>query len=194
MSDMNRDDRNRMEGRPIHVQVLAAARRLCRSDDWTFRPAEVVHALPHLNENSVRTHIISRCCENAPENHAHRWPYFRRVGRGLYEIRSDFRRALAVRHRSSPGSRADEATTAMHGAGLVGLRSAIHAVVEESEGWYVAECLETAVVTQGRSLDETLANLRDALELQLDREELARLGLTLAPRLIVSYETQAFLS
>ena len=80
------------------------------------------------------------------------------------------------------------------GAEPVGLRPAIHAVVEESEGWYVAECLETAVVTQGRSLDETLVNLRDALELQLDGEELARLGLTPAPRLVVSYETQAFLS
>ena len=43
----------------------------------------------------------------------------------------------------------------------------------ESEGWYVAECLEVAVVTQGRSLDETLANqanLRSALELHLDDE------------------------
>ena len=191
---MHRDDRNRMESQPIHTQVLATARRLCRSDDWTFRPAEVVHALPHLNENSVRTHIMSRCCENAPENHAHRWPYFRRVGRGLYEIRSEFRRPMAVRERSPAGSRADEAMVEAHGVEHVGLRSAIHAVVEESEGWYVAECLETAVVTQGRSLDETLANLRDALELQLDGEELARLGLTPAPRLVVSYETRAFSS
>lgn len=191
---MHRDDRNRMESQPIHAQVLATARRLCRSDDWTFRPTEVVRALPHLNENSVRTHIMSRCCENAPENHAHRWPYFRRISRGLYEIRSEFRRAAAVRDRSAASSRVDEATKVAHGAERVGLRPAIHAVVEESEGWYVAECLETAVITQGRSLDETLTNLRDALELQLDDEELARLGLAPAPRLVVSYETQAFSS
>lgn len=191
---MHRDDRKRTESQPIHAQVLATAQRLCRPDDWTFRSIDVVRALPHLNENSVRTHVMSRCCENAPENHAHRWPYFRRLGRGLYEIRSEFRRAVAVRERSAGGRRADESTIGAPGAEQAGLRSAIHAVVEESEGWYVAECLETAVVTQGRSLDETLANLRDALELQLDGEELARLGLTLAPRLVVSYETQAFSS
>ena len=71
-------------------------------------------------------------------------------------------------------------------------QAAIHAVISFSESWYVAECLEVAVVTQGRSLDEALANLRSALELHLDDEELARAGLPSSPRLIVSYETPAF--
>ena len=73
-----------------------------------------------------------------------------------------------------------------------GPQSAIHAVVSDSEDWYVAECLEVAVVTQGRSLDEALANLRSALELHLDKEELARVGLPSTPRLVVNYETSAF--
>ena len=93
---MPRYDGKRTESQPIHAQVPAAAQRLCRSAHWTFQSIEVVRALPHLNENSVRTHVMSRCCENAPENHAHRWPNFRRVGRGLYEIRSEFRQTLAV--------------------------------------------------------------------------------------------------
>ena len=38
----------------------------------------------------------------------------------------------------------------------------IHAVVVESEGQYVAQCLEVAAVTQGASLDELLGNLREA--------------------------------
>lgn len=67
--------------------------------------------------------------------------------------------------------------------------SALHAVVSESEGRYVAECLEVAVVTQGRSLDETLANLKNALERHLDGEEPSRTGLSPAPRLVVTYET-----
>ena len=62
-------------------------------------------------------------------------------------------------------------------------------MISESEGWYVAECLEVAVVTQGRSLDETLANLRSALEQHLDDEELARAGLSSSLRLVVNYET-----
>ena len=74
-------------------------------------------------------------------------------------------------------------------------QSSIHVVIAESEGWYVAECLEVAVVTQGRSLDETLANLRSALELHLDDEELARAGLmSSSVRLVVSHETSAFVS
>src|SRR6266571_4407567 len=72
---------------PVHAEVLDAARRLCRERGGrTFRPDEVVRALPHLNPSTVRTHIVSRCCVNAPRNHPHRWAYFRRVARGVYEI------------------------------------------------------------------------------------------------------------
>ena len=180
-------------GAPIHAEVLAAAQRLCRRDGWTFSPREIVHALPHLNAKSVRTHVVSRCCENAPKNHSHRWPYFRRVGRGVYEILPPFRRT------SPGGSPARDEPVGDGGSGHAAaregaeadLRSAIHVVVSESEGWYVAECLEVAVVTQGRSLDETLANLRSALEQHLDDEELAQAGLSPTPRLVLNYETSA---
>lgn len=189
---MARDTRERREGEPIHAAVLAAAQRLCRRDDWTFSPNEIVQALPHLNASSVRTHIVSRCCENAPQNHPHRWPYFRRLGRGVYEILPLFRRAepegSLVREKDVGNGRSGGAGVP---DGEVDPRSAIHAVISESEGWYVAECLEVAVVTQGRSLDETLSNLRSALELHLDEEEAARVGLHRAPRLVLNYETSA---
>ena len=57
-----------------------------------------------------------------------------------------------------------------------------------SEGWYVAECLELSVVTQARSFDELLANLREAVALHVEGEDPAWLGLSSAPRLFVSYE------
>ena len=184
--------REKQGGQPIHAAVLAAAQRLCRKDDWTFSPNEIVRALPHLNESSVRTHIVSRCCANAPENHPHRWPYFRRVDRGVYEILPEFRRTergkSPAHENSADDNRIGDVTAQI---GEVNRRPAIHAVISESEGLYVAECLEVAVVTQGRSLDETLANLRSALELHIDDEELARAGLSQAPRLAVSYETSA---
>ena len=51
----------------IHEEVLAAARRIGRDRrDWTFRPDEIVRVLPHLNAGTVRTHVTSRCCVNAP--------------------------------------------------------------------------------------------------------------------------------
>ncbi len=74
------------------------------------------------------------------------------------------------------------------------IAASIHAEITRSGDWYVAECLEAAVVTQGRTFDETLGNLRDALELHLDVEECARIGLPPNLRLAVSYETSVFAS
>ncbi len=56
------------------------------------------------------------------------------------------------------------------------LRHTIQAVVYPGEeSGFVAECLEPAVVTQGATLDETVANLREAVALHLEREDLAEL-------------------
>jgi hypothetical protein len=70
---------------PVREQVLAAARRLA-GRDGTFRLRDIVAALPHLNPGTVRTHVASRCCVNAPAHHQTRWPYFRAVGRGVYRL------------------------------------------------------------------------------------------------------------
>jgi len=70
---------------PIHLQVLNAARAVADSRGC-FRVADVVRALPHLNAATVRTHVASRCCINAPAHHASRHPYFRALARGQYRI------------------------------------------------------------------------------------------------------------
>ena len=41
------------------------------------------------------------------------------------------------------------------------------AAVHEEEDWYVAQCLEVDVASQGQSIQEALSNLRDAVELYL---------------------------
>ena len=75
---------------PVHKQVLDAARRLRSEGKERFTLADIVEALPALNSGTVRTHVSSRCCVNAPDNHQHRWPYFHRVRRGLYRLRDPF--------------------------------------------------------------------------------------------------------
>ena len=47
---------------------------------------------------------------------------------------------------------------------------------------------EVAVVTQGATLDEVVANLEDALALHLEGEDAERLGLAPSPRLVVTFE------
>src|SRR5262245_38535696 len=84
---------------PVHVQVLGAACALA-DKRWIFRIADVARALPHLNAATVRTHVASRCCVNAPPNHQSRHRYFRAVGRGLYRVEPRVRRSSrAVRRR-----------------------------------------------------------------------------------------------
>ncbi len=165
----------------IHEEVLAAARRICRERrQRTFRVADIVHALPHLNSSSVRTHVVSRCCVNAPKNHPHKWGYFRRVGRGEYAILAPYN----VKH--EPSARVAESPSAYSPAGPA--RDTIHVVVRRSAGSYVAEGLELALVTQGRSLDELLRNLRQAVRLHLEGESPAAFGLSASPRIAVTYE------
>ena len=171
---------------PIHDRVLAIAQRICaQREDGTFKPAEVVAALPDLNARSVRTHVVSRCCVNAPRNHASRWPYFERTSRGRYRICE----AYLYAKESLPAKE----SSATAGPGAINespslQREVIHAVIFESEGLYVAECLEVAVVTQGTTVDETLRNIREALTLYMEGEDLALLGLVASPRLSVTLE------
>lgn len=165
----------------IHDEVLSAARRICRErGEKTFQVADIVHALPHLNPSSVRTHVVSRCCVNAPKNHPHKWEYFRRVRRGEYVILSPYSRP-EVRPR-----RVAESPSAYAPAGPQ--RDTIHVIVRRSAGYYVAECLELALVTQGRSLDELLGNLRQAIRFHLEGEDLGELGLSASPRIALTYE------
>lgn len=58
------------------------------------------------------------------------------------------------------------------------------------EGGYVAECLNLAVVTQGRTLDETVQNLREALLLHLAGEDLEEMGLIPNPPVIITMEME----
>jgi predicted RNase H-like HicB family nuclease len=38
-------------------------------------------------------------------------------------------------------------------------------VVQKEDNWYVAKCIENNVVSQGKSIEESLENLKEALEL-----------------------------
>ena len=70
------------------------------------------------------------------------------------------------------------------------LSHAIHAVIFPSDGYFVANCLEIAVVTQGLTMDETLANLREAVSLHLEDENLTELGLVSNPLISVIMELE----
>lgn len=170
---------------PIHQSILSAVTTLCAErGGWEFRPEEVVRALPTLKPGTVRTHVTSRLCVNAPANHAHRWPYFRRVGRGTYEVLPPYRA-------ETPAGPPHDLRPRKHvvaGESPRPVRDTAHAVLSRDVGWYVAECLEVPVVAQGRTLDEVVAGLRLALERRLATDDPSRFGLTRSPRVVISLE------
>jgi predicted RNase H-like HicB family nuclease len=70
------------------------------------------------------------------------------------------------------------------------MHRSIKAFVHKGDNYYVAECLEIAVVTQGKTLDETLANLQEAVALHLAGENLADFDLAPNPSLMVTFELE----
>ena len=174
----------------VHEQVLAAANRIAsQRNDWTFTPDEVIKALPALNQSSVRTDIVSRCCVNAPQNHLRKWDYFERVGRGTYKVRSQYRAAGVASAggglRSQPSTPAVNAHKPSNGM----RRGVIHAIVYRGQDAFTAECLEIAAVTQGETLDELLHNLNEVVALYFEEEDLAAMGFSEHLRLQVIFET-----
>lgn len=69
------------------------------------------------------------------------------------------------------------------------LQQTIKAMIHPGEdAGYVAECLEIAVATQGRTLDETVKHLQEATALHLEGESLEALGLREKPTLVLTME------
>ncbi len=72
------------------------------------------------------------------------------------------------------------------------LQHTVKAVIRPGEqSGYVAECLEIPVVTQGKTLDEVTRNLREAVALHLEGENLEELGLAPSPTILVTFEMEA---
>lgn len=72
------------------------------------------------------------------------------------------------------------------------LQHTIKAVIRTGEqSGYVAECMEIPVATQGDTLEETVANLREAIDLHLEGEEPAAFGLTTNSTVAVTMELKA---
>lgn len=70
------------------------------------------------------------------------------------------------------------------------MRQNIQAIVYADGDGYVAECADINAVTQGDTLDETLANLREVVALALEDEDLAERGLVPDPTILVTVELE----
>ena len=70
------------------------------------------------------------------------------------------------------------------------MQRTIKAFVHRGDSQYVAECVGISVVTQGKTLDETISNLQEAVSLHLEAEDPAEFDLEPNPSLLVTIELE----
>ena len=62
--------------------------------------------------------------------------------------------------------------------------------IYKGENAYVGEGLDLPIVTQGKTIDEVANNLREALAVHLEGENLEELGLAPQPSALVNFEIE----
>jgi len=68
------------------------------------------------------------------------------------------------------------------------MRKIIQIRVYKGEKYYVAECIDLPIVTQGKTLDEVVENIREAISLHLETEDLEELGISPDFSVLVNFE------
>lgn len=79
-------------GATAREQILRAIDRITKGSADTFTIGDVLAELrvsgSDLAESTLRTHITSRMCANAPDHHGTTYDDLERVDRGIYRLRS----------------------------------------------------------------------------------------------------------
>ncbi len=63
--------------------------------------------------------------------------------------------------------------------------------IYKGEKHYVAESIDLPIVTQGKTLEETLKNIKEAVALHLEGEDLATLDVMPQPSILINFELAA---
>ena len=71
------------------------------------------------------------------------------------------------------------------------MKRTIQVRIFHGENQYVAECLDLPVVTQAPTLNQLTANIREAIALHLEGEDLAKLGFANDPTVLATMELEA---
>ena len=68
------------------------------------------------------------------------------------------------------------------------MKNIIQFYISKGDEYYIAEGVNLPVVTQAKTLDELVKNIREATSLELEGEDLAELGLSKDPSLLINFE------
>lgn len=71
------------------------------------------------------------------------------------------------------------------------MKKIIQVHIYKGDKYYIAECLDLPVVTQGKTLDELVFNLTEAINLQLEGENLSDFDLVAEPSVLANLEVDS---
>jgi len=71
------------------------------------------------------------------------------------------------------------------------MKRIIQVHISKGEKYYIAECADLSLVTQGKTLDGLVENLQEAIELRLEGENLKEMGISLFPSILSNFEIQS---
>lgn len=74
------------------------------------------------------------------------------------------------------------------------MKKTIQVHIYKGEQYYVAECIDLPVVTQGKTLDEVVSNLKEAVALHLEGENLADFDLVPQPTIVANLEIDSLVN
>ena len=70
------------------------------------------------------------------------------------------------------------------------MKRIIQLKIYKGENYYIGECVDLPIVTQGKTLDEVVANIKEALSLHLEGEDFSDLDLAPDPSVLVNFELE----
>lgn len=68
------------------------------------------------------------------------------------------------------------------------MKHIIQIYISKGEKYYVAEGVDLSIVTQGKTLDELVANVKEAIELHLEGENPADFDIAPNPSVLMNFE------
>lgn len=71
------------------------------------------------------------------------------------------------------------------------MKRTIQVWISKGDRQFVAECIDLPVVTQAPTLDELADNIREAIALHLEGEDLTALGISSNPTILATMEIEA---
>lgn len=147
--------------------VLSAAQELTARGASPFSPAELIQEAQRQGstypESTLRTHIVSAMCVNAPDNHAVRYEDLERVARGQYVLTElGANHGVTIASSRRPGLTATSATAAKVAPSTPqaatddwywegNVQAALVSYLA-SEGWRILRVADTARSEQGHDI------------------------------------------